>query len=791
MPGFIVALLGHFRGGLKAGGLTVLASGWLLFAPLASAQSGGTIVGTVADETGGVLPGVTVDLHSDGMETTAVTSETGEYRIDNVPAGPAELTFKLINFTIVRRTLNVTAGQTVTADAVLGLSLTADIVVTGTRTFRNIADLENPAENLVGIASAASQGAITARQLEARPIMRPAEVLEAVPGLIASQHSGEGKANQYYLRGFNLDHGSDFSATIAGVPVNLPTQAHFHGYADTNILIPELVSGVQFKKGPYSAEDGDFSAAGSSNVNYVNLLDRPIVSLSVGGQGWGRLFGAASPRIGNGHLLLGVEAVHNNGPWTRGDDFRKVNGIVRYSRGDTRNGLSLTGMAYNADWNSTDQIPQRAIDEGRISRFGNIDPSDGGRTHKYSLVADVQRSSVNASTRATIFAFKYGLNLLSNFTYFLDDPENGDQREQEDRRITSGGRVTYRRLSRLFGRHIESGVGVQLRHDAIDNTALYRTVLGRRAGAVREDSVSQTSGGVFGQSEIEWSRTFRTTFGLRGDVYRFDVNSSHPLNSGTGNDGLVSPKFTAVLGPWKSTELYANAGLGYHSNDARGATITVDPRTGEPVERVTPLVRAKGAEFGVRTVQLGGLQSTAAIWYLGFDSELLFIGDAGITEASRPSRRLGVEWTNYARLNPWLTAEADVSVSRARFTDDDPVGNNIPGALDRVVSGAVTVEPAKRVFGSIRLRHFGPRPLIENASVRSKSTTIWNGEAGYGVTNRTRLMLEVFNLFDSDVSDIDYFYTSRLPGEPLGGVDDIHLHPSLPRTARVTLQVSF
>jgi hypothetical protein len=780
--------------GLKPGMIfAVLASALLAvaLAPSAHAQSGGTITGRVVDETEGVLPGVTVDLHSDGMETFVVTGETGSYRIDNVPPGLAELTFKLINFTIVRRTVSVAAGQTVTVDAMLGISLTADVVVTGTRTFRNIADLDNPAENLVGVASAASQGAITARQLDARPIMRPAEVLEAVPGLIASQHSGEGKANQYYLRGFNLDHGSDFAVTLAGVPVNLPTQAHFHGYADTNILIPELVSGVQFKKGPYYAEDGDFSAAGSSNINYVNQLNRPIVSLSGGGQGWRRLFGAASPRLGGGDLLVGVEAVHNDGPWTLADRFQKLNGIVRYSRGDARDGLSLTGMGYNADWNATDQIPRRAIEQGRITRFGNIDPSDGGRTYKYSLVADAQRSNANASTRATVYAFRYGLNLVSNFTYFLEDPENGDQREQEDRRTVSGGRLTYRRLGTFAGRHMESGVGVQLRHDAIGNTALYRTVLARRIGTIREDSVSQTSGAVFGQSELEWARTFRTTVGLRGDVYRFDVASSNPLNSGKRTDAIVSPKFAAVLGPWQSTELYVNGGLGYHSNDARGTTITVDPSTSESVERVTPLVRARGAELGVRTVRIRGVQSTVALWYLGFSSELLFIGDAGITEASRPSRRVGVEWTNYARLNPWLTAEGDLSFSRARFTDENPVGHNIPGALDRVVSGAVTVEPAKRAFGSIRLRHFGPRPLLENAGIQSESTTIWNGEIGCNMMERARLTLEVFNLFDSDASDIDYFYTSRLPGEPPGGQDDIHLHPSIPRAARVTLQVSF
>jgi hypothetical protein len=268
------------------------------------------------------------------------------------------------------------------------------------------------------------------------------------------------------------------------------------------------------------------------------------------------------------------------------------------------------------------------------------------------------------------------------------------------------------------------------------------------------------------------------------------VASGNPLNSGAGTDGLVSPKFSAVLGPWAATEIYVNTGLGYHSNDARGATISVDPVTGDTVDRVTPLVRARGAEVGVRTVRVRGLQSAVALWYLGFDSELLFIGDAGITEASRPSRRVGVEWTNYARLAPWLTAEADVSLSGARFTDIAPEGSRIPGALNRVVSGALTVEPGRRLFGSIRLRHFGPRPLIEDATVMSQSTTIWNGEAGYRVTNGTRLLFEIFNLFDADVSDIDYFYRSRLPGEPLIGVDDIHLHPALPRSARVTLQVS-
>lgn len=775
-------------------GLTVLvASVVSLWSSAAFAQTG-AVTGRVTDTTGGVLPGVSVRLEpTTGGRTSqsTLTDERGAYRFDALDPGRAQVTFELINFSMARRDVTITAGGTVEANAQLTLAITADVVVTGTRTFRNIADLDNPAENLVGIAGAASQGAITAAQLQARPIMRPAEVLEAVPGLVVSQHSGEGKANQYYLRGFNLDHGSDFATMLAGVPVNMPSGAHFHGYSDTNLLIPELVSGVQFKKGPYSAEDGDFSAAGSANINYVNHLERPLVSLSGGGQGWGRMLAAASPTLGGTDVLLGLELAQNDGPWLRADDLHKVNGILRLTRGDARTGLSVTAMGYSADWNSTDQVARRAIDSGLISRFGNLNPTDGGRTYRHSVTLDGQRASSNASTRATVFVMRYGLNLISDFTYFLDDPENGDQFEQAERRWVGGGRVTHRRLGTVFGRHLESSAGVQLRRDAAGSVGFYKTVRSQRIATIRDDVVGQTFTGVFGQTEVQWARAFRTTLGLRGDLYAFDVRSSNPVNSGSGRAGLVSPKFTAVMGPWQGTELYANAGYGFHSNDARGVTLRVNPKTGEPVESSTPLVRAKGAELGVRTVRLRGLQSTAALWYLGFDSELLFIGDAGVAEASRPSRRMGIEWANYARLSPWMTAEADISFSRARFTDTSPDGDLIPGALDRVISGALTVEPARRLYGSVRLRHFGPRALIEDGSVSSKSTTIWNGEMGFRLTPHARVLVEGFNLLDSAVADIDYFYTSRLPGEPPEGVDDVHTHPSIPRTGRITLQLTF
>ncbi len=757
---------------------------------IALAQSERAVIGTVFDETGAVLPGVTVELITDAGAEATLTDDGGSYRFDGVGQSRATVLFRLINFSQTSRDIELTEPEQ-RVDVVLTLGMTADVVVTGSRTFRNIADLENPRENLVGIATSASVGAITAEQLASRPIMRPGEVLEAVPGFITSQHSGEGKANQYYLRGFNLDHGSDFATTLAGVPMNESSGAHAHGYSDVNLLIPELVSGVQYTKGPYFAEHGDFSAAGSANISYLNVLDRPMFSVSTGGDGWGRVFGAVSPKVGGGNLLVALELSKNDGPWALPDNMKKANGVIRYSQGDTRNGYSVTAMGYSGDWNSTDQIPLRAVKAGTITRFGNLDPTDGGSTKRYSLAFDSLVSGGNQSTRVTVYGLRGRLNLFQNFTYFLADPVNGDQVEQAASRWVSGGKVVHRRLGHIFDRHTESSVGVSVRHDNVGLVGLYPTVTKQRIGAYRQDRVQQTAFGVFAQSEVEWTDRFRTTLGLRGDGYRYTVDAIRSLNDGQGTSGIVSPKLTAVLGPWGGSEIYVNYGRGYHSNDPRGATTQVDPITGDPVDSASPIVPARGSEIGFRSVAVPRLQSTVALWYLSFDSELIFVGDAGIAEASRPSRRYGVEWTNYVNLTDWLTGELDMSFSDARFSDFDVAGFYIPGALNRVIAGGLTVSQSQRVFGSIRLRHFGARPLIEDYSVKSEPTTILNGEVGFRLNERLNVIFEGFNLLNSDVSDVDYYYASRLPGEPLAGVDDVHFHPSLPRMARVMLNVSF
>jgi outer membrane receptor protein involved in Fe transport len=337
----------------------------------------------------------------------------------------------------------------------------------------------------------------------------------------------------------------------------------------------------------------------------------------------------------------------------------------------------------------------------------------------------------------------------------------------------------------------ENTVGVQLRNDDIPLVGLYHTENRIRLSTTREDAVTETSAGAFAENELRWLPWLRTTAGLRLDGYRFDVRSDDTANSGTRRSTLASPKGGAIFGPWKDTEFYVNAGSGYHSNDARGTTITRDPVTGGPADQVTPLVRARGAEVGLRSIAIPHMQTTVAVWRLDLASELVFAGDAGTTDASRPSARYGVEWTNYARLSSTLTMDADLAWSHARFTDQDPAGNLIPGAAQAVMSLGLTADRTRGLFGSLRLRYFGPRPLIEDGSVRSRPTGLLNGQLGYHLTPRTHVVLDAFNLLNTAASDVDYFYTSRLPGEPLDGIADIHTHPTLPRTLRLVLRVQF
>jgi hypothetical protein len=645
------------------------------------------------------------------------------------------------------------------------------------------------ADDLVGVADTASVGVVGADQIGQRPLLRPGEVLETVPGVIITQHSGAGKANQYFLRGFNLDHGTDFATSVNGVPVNLPTHGHGQGYSDLNFIIPELIRTVSYRKGPYYADEGDFSSAGAANLEYYDVLPGGIARAEGGSFGYARGVLADTHHAGPGHLLYGLELFHNDGPWVDKDDYRKVNGVLRYSQGDASEGFSVIASGYAGDWDATDQVARRAVDAPGFGRFDTLDTTTGGESQRYQVSAERHRRDAQSASEVMAYGFYYDLDLWSNFTYFLDDPVNGDQFLQRDKRWVAGAKARHTWFHELFGREAETAVGLQVRNDWIDN-GLFKTAARRTLSTTRADDITQTSLGPWVESRVRWGEKFRSVVGVRADYYRFDVDSDNPVNSGTEGDFIASPKGRLVFGPWNKTEFYISGGLGFHSNDGRGTTTRVDPGTGLPVDRVDPLVRTYGAEVGVRTTAVEGLQSTLAFWWLDIDSELLFIGDAGTTEASRPSRRYGVEFANFYSPTKWLTFDADFSFSHARFRNDDPAGDHIPGSIESVIAAGVTVHNLGGFFASLRLRYFGARPLIEDDSVRSNETILLSAEAGYRFNPRWTLSVEAFNLLNRKDSDIDYFYESRLAGEG-AGVEDVHFHPVDPISFRVALTARF
>lgn len=639
--------------------------------------------------------------------------------------------------------------------------------------------------------TAASAVRISGAEVNAVPYVRPGEALEAVPGLIVTQHSGEGKANQYFLRGFNLDHGTDLSIKVDGMPVNMPTHGHGQGYADINFLIPELIQSLNVRKGPYFADVGDFSSAGSVEIDYLTRLPKNLAELTVGSFGYRRGVAAGSVAVGAGTLLSAIEGVKYNGPWDVPDDVRKINGVMRYSQGTATDGLTLTGMAYSNAWNSTDQVAQRAIDQGVIGRFGTLDPTDGGVASRFSLSGNFTHSSEYGQSKISAYVVRSNLQLYNNFTYFLDDPVNGDQFNQLDSRTLGGFDARHAFDWRLGGLETQTRIGLQSRYDDI-HVGLFKTQQRGWLSTVREDRVREGNVGVWMDSTTRWTDWLRTTVGIREDVFAGSVLSDTPENSGNAQASIASPKAGIVLGPWYKTEFYGNAGYGLHSNDIRGATITVDPIDKvTPQDRVPLLVRSKGAELGVRTRAIDGLTSSVAVFVLDFDSELLFVGDAGTTEASRPSRRVGVEWTNKYRPVPWLTFDLDVAYTSARFTDFDVAGDRIPGVPAWIASGAVTFGNETGWFGALKGRYFGPRPLIEDDSVRSLSSLIFNARAGYRFDSGIRLQLDVLNLFNAKTNQIEYYYLSRLPGEPIDGVADRHVHPAEPLAVRLTLAGRF
>lgn len=650
--------------------------------------------------------------------------------------------------------------------------------------------VKGKASNPIHVNSSASQGQIPKNRLDQRATYRPGELLESVPGLIITQHSGEGKANQYFLRGFNLDHGTDLRTTVDGMLVNQRSHGHGQGYSDLNFLIPELVSDLRYQKGPYFSDQGDFSSAGAVHIGYADKLPAGIANFGIGNQGFMRGLAAKSFETGTGTILYAIEIHKKDGPWKNKEHYQKFNTALRYSQNNGNTRFNITAMGYGAKWNSTDQIPERAIANNLISRLDTIDPSDGGKSHRFSLSGALQHTGKYGITNINLYTIHHDLALFSNFTYFLNNPIHGDQFSQADNRFQSALNLNHGWTMNLSGAKVENTIGMQLQSDAIEN-GLFSTQQRQTLSAIRRDHILQNSAGVYYQNSVQWLEKFRSVAGVRSDSYWFDVKSDNSANSGNRHDSIANPKLSLIFGPWVQTEYYLNYGGGFHSNDARGVTSTVDPQSADPVSRVTPLVRSTGYEAGIRTAIVPNLHASLALFRLDLASELLFVGDAGTTIASRPSKREGFEISAAYTPYHWLIMNLDYALTKARYTGPDLAGNHIPGAIQEAGKLSVFADNLGSFFGNLQLRYFGKRSLIEDNSVQSHETVTLNGQIGIKLDNKLRLVLQGFNLLNTKAHAIDYYYTSRLPGETASGIPDRHFHPIEPFSFRVNLIGSF
>jgi hypothetical protein len=794
------------------------------------------VSGTVVDSSGAAIAGAAVQVQSANRTVLRTTeSDTnGSFTISGLPAGNYRLVVSHADF----ETKEIPATIGTEAPAPFRISLALGSVST-------TVNVQGRADDLTGVAQSATQGTVGQTELEDRPILRSGEVLETVPGVIITQHAGGGKANQYFLRGFNLDHGTDFAVFLDDMPLNLPSHAHGEGYADMNIVIPELVQRVNYEKGPYYADVGDYGSAGSAHLEFYKTLPENFFQVEGGMYGYERAVFGVSEKVGSGNLLFGGEFYHDDGPWTHSDNYSKLNGLLTYSQGDEASGFSITAHAYHGNWYSSDQIPITAVP--LVGFFGALNPTDGGNSQRHSVQAEWHRQNDHSRTQIMAYGFYYYLNLFSDFTYYLDDPAKGDQFEQQDSRFVLGIDVRHTLFNNWFGRKVENTFGLQVRNDWVHN-GLYRTENRVRTdkndiNACNDEPINacstdpnlmavlpadtdvnrftETMFGFYVENKIQWAEKFRTVLAFRGDEVRDAVTSLTPsytatelpgapvvnfaaANSGTVTQFMPEPKASLIFGPWRKTEFYVQGGFGFHSNDARGATQREEPISPDnpfptATSRIPALIQTKGSEVGVRTTAAPHLQSTFSLWYLHSASELLQDGDTGGTVPSlSPSNRYGIEWANYyTPLEHWAF-DFDFADSRAFFTEIDaddaapgsPGGKRVPEAVGLVASAGATMHDYKRFSASLRVRAFGPRDLTSDGIYRSNPTVLLNAEVRYRLTKKWSFVVEALNLLNRKDHDIDYAYTSRITPTADAAFTDV-FHPVEPLQVRFGIRRSF
>ena len=597
--------------------------------------------------------------------------------------------------------------------------------------------------------SAATETRVRESDFAVRPHNTAWEMLNNLPGFVAGQHAGGGKAMQYFLRGFDNDHGTDVAISVDGIPVNMVSHAHGQGYADLNFLIPEIVESIDYRKGPYFADSGNFANSGA--VNFITKDDTVENSLRAVGGSFNtmRYVGILSPRLGPVQSLIANEVYFTDGPARHGENFVKYNFFGKFTlRPNPTSKLSLWTSLYTGDWDASGQIPLREVNSGRLDRFGSLDPSEGGRSDRENVnLIYTATPSPEKSWSVQLYFSRYRLRMFSNFTFFSGDPVRGDGIEQLDTRVVFGGRAQYRRMWTLGTMLLESSLGFETRNDNAD-VGLFRQQRRQRFFTTQKVEVWENAFSGYTQHELFLREWLRFIVGLRGDFFVFDVDdrSRHDATDalqGNATDGIVSPKASLIVSPftnpssfWHQTDLFLNFGMGYHSNDARDA---VQPGG-------SGLARSTGAEIGARTRLYNRVELAASLWWLDLGSELVFVGDEGTTEQRGPTRRWGVDVEVRAEVLPWLLLDYDLTYADPRFR---VTGEAIPLAPTLLMNGGLTAYPVENLSAALRVRFLDDRAANEDRSVIARGYSLIDLLLRYRWRN-IELSFDVLNLADTD-----------------------------------------
>lgn len=598
---------------------------------------------------------------------------------------------------------------------------------------------------LVGVAQSASEGYVGGADLLIRPLVKTAELLESMPGMVAVQHSGSGKANQYFLRGFNLDHGTDYTVLLDSVPMNLRSHGHGQGYLDVNGLIPESVDGINYRKGPYYADLGDFSIAGASFINTIDRLDRNFISAEGGGEGYSRYVGGLTQTLAGGDFTLLGEAKYLDGPWQHAENLKHYSVWAKYRRNTDFGEAVYSLSAYRADWEPTEQVPERAFGSAVCpDAYCSLDPSARGETRR--LIATMDLSG--GEWTANLYGQSYDWTMSSNPTYDA-------QINQFDKRLIFGGHADR---TLLDGADFEVSAGAEFRYDDGDEIGVEEFDQGQYVGEIARNAIKELSLGSFVDAIWYASDALRLNAGLRYDYYDFDVAALNASSqNGNKQDDELFPKFGLAYTPLEHLELYGNWGVGFHSNDARGVVNPVDPIPG--------ISKGTGYEFGAR-LSLGDFKFTLANWWLDQDSELIFVGDSNSVEPKGESKRDGYEFTLFYSPADWFALDASFAASDARYVNN-PEGSHVEQAVEEAAQAGIALRQ-DNWDASFRIRYLGPYALDAANTLRGDSLTTANLRVAYHFPSVT-LFLEGINLFDSDGREISYYYPAYVKGfDPVG-----------------------